>query len=227
MCQILSKHSVFLVNICAAAFLNAFLCLSQTVCEMTVSLSLAESHLCSKLLVVPCGLFPPWSVSGVGVQLFHRHDKWSRNLSHCSLTNRKHTRMLSTSVFHPVGCILPAPVVLARRAANMDWGEDQQVGATGHWGGKAASVGIRPPFHLTRLKETDSLWTRRVFLQVREHTAELTNLYLHSFCTLHEFFEAWMRFTVACAWVHECVGVCSVNLTTKLNTPSKQTDSEV
>lgn len=31
------------------------------------------------------------------------------------------------------------------------------MGATGHWGGKAASVGIRPPFHLTRLKETDSL----------------------------------------------------------------------
>lgn len=36
-------------------------------------------------------------------------------------------------------------------------GEDQQVEATGHWGGKAASVGIRPPFHLTRLKETDLL----------------------------------------------------------------------
>lgn len=199
MCQILSKLSVFLVNICAAAFLNAFLCLSQTVCEMTVSLSLAESHLCSKLLVVPHSLFPPWSVSGVGVQLFYRHDKWSRNLPHCSLTNRKHTRMLSTSIFHPVGCILPAPVVLAQRAVDGDWGEDQQVGATGHWGGKAASVGMRPPFHLTRLKETDSLWTRRVFLKVREHTAQLTHLYLHSFCTLHEFNEAYKRFTVACA----------------------------
>lgn len=161
MCHILSKHSVSLVNSCAAAFLKVFLCLSQTVWEMTVRLSLAESHLCFKLLVVPRGLFPPWSVSGVGVQLFHRHDKWFRNLPHCSLTNRKHTRMLSTSIFHPVVCILPAPVVLARRAAHGDWGWGgrQQAGATGHWGGKATSVGIRLPFRLTRLKETDSLWT--------------------------------------------------------------------
>lgn len=179
MCQTLSKHSVFLVNIGAAAFLHSFLCFSQTVCEMTVSLSLAESHLCSKLLVVPRGLFPPWSVSGVGVQLFHWHDKWSRNLPHCSLTNRKHNRTLSTSIFHPVGCILPAPVVLAQRAANVDWGEDQQVGATGHWGGKAASARIRPPFHLTRLKETNLLWAHNVFLKVREHTAGLAHLHLH------------------------------------------------
>lgn len=86
---------VFFVNV-------SFLCDSQTVCEMTVCLSSAESHFSFKFPVVPHGLFPPWSVSGVGVQLFHQHDKWFRKLPHCSLTNRKHTRMLSTSIFHPV-----------------------------------------------------------------------------------------------------------------------------
>lgn len=84
-----------------------FFCFSLrlTVCKMTVSLSSAESHLGLNFPVVLHGLLPPWSVSGVGVQLFHQHDKWFRKLPHCSLTNRKHTRMLSTSIFHPVVCI--------------------------------------------------------------------------------------------------------------------------
>lgn len=84
-----------------------FFCISLrlTVCKMTVSLSSAESHLGLNFPVVLHGLLPPWSVSGVGVQLFHQHDKWFRKLPHCSLTNRKHTRMLSTSIFHPVVCI--------------------------------------------------------------------------------------------------------------------------
>lgn len=104
------KCSEFVTNNCGLAlfvfFLNfSFPCDSQTVCEMTVSLSSAESHFSFKFPVVPHGLFPPWSVSGVGVQLFHQHDKWFRKLPHCSLTNRKHTRMLSTSIFHPVVCI--------------------------------------------------------------------------------------------------------------------------
>lgn len=77
----------------------------DSVCEMTVSLSFAQSHFGLKFPVVPHDLFPPWSVSGVGVQLFCQHDKWFRELPHCSLTNRKHTRMLSTRIFHPVVCI--------------------------------------------------------------------------------------------------------------------------
>lgn len=87
--------------------LFGFFCFSLrlTVCKMTVSLSSAESHLGLNFPVVLHGLLPPWSVSGVGVQLFHQHDKWFRKLPHCSLTNRKHTRMLSTSIFHPVVCI--------------------------------------------------------------------------------------------------------------------------
>lgn len=116
-----------LTFVCALLF---FLLLSLTVCEMTVSLSFAQSHFILKGSVVPHDLFPPWSVPGVGVQLLHPHDKWFRKLPHCSLTNRKHTRMLSTSIFHPMVLHFPAPVVLTQRAgeARRGWQNVENLG---------------------------------------------------------------------------------------------------
>lgn len=198
----LSNHSVFCVNICAAAFLNVLLCLSQTVCEMTVSLSLAESHLGFKLLVVPRSLFPPWSVSGVGVQLFHRHDKWFRNLPHCSLTNHKHTRMLSTSIFHPVVFTLPAPVVLARRAAARDWGRFSR------WEPLAIGVGRQPVYGLGHI----SFWKdlkKPICCGPLVLSSKCINTQL-SVATLFANFSyfAWTHWSLEVAYHCMCMGAC-------------------
>lgn len=174
---------------------------------MTVSLSSAESHFSFKFPVVPHGLFPPWSMSGVGVQLFHQHDKCFRKLPYCSLTNHKHTRMLSTSIFHPVVCICLHLWFSPRGQGMQHGGGVAECGEAGHWGGKAVRVGIRLSFCLSRLNEIDLLRCFsfcRVFLRTHQRTAEPYNPHLH-FCNLHELSGARRPLTV----VRACTCVCT------------------
>lgn len=162
---ITSVSILYCVNICAEAFLNLLLCLSRTVCEMTVSLSLAESHLRFKLLVVPRSLFPPRSVSGVccpAVPSARQVVQEPPSL----FTDQSQTHQNAVNEhFPPSGLHFACTCGFSPGG---QWlrigGEAQQVGATGHWGGKATSVWIRPHFLLTRFKEASSPWTPRVFL---------------------------------------------------------------
>ncbi len=114
--------------------------------------------------------------------------------------------------FPPSGLHLPAPVVLAQRAGDAGGGW-QSRGEAGHWGGKAARVGIRFSFCLLRLNEIDLLSSFppfcHVFLKMHQRTAEPYHPNLH-FCNLHELIGAWRQLTVVCAHMHacSCVFVC-------------------
>lgn len=144
------------------------------------------------------------------VQLFHRHDKWFRNLPHCSLTNHKHTRMLSTSIFHPVVCILPAPVVLAPEGSGSGlggWGgiskweplgigvESQPVYGLGH-------ISFWPDLKKPLRREPLMFSSKCINTQLSVTTLFAISLY---FAWTHWSLEVTYGCVCTGAWMSECV----------------------